>query len=164
MSYDAIKIKNWRAVFTNHSSRNWWFGLVPGQKHTHCELVGNDGFQWLLVTPHNASIKMESLANNINTTPEQWIGDTEGMEVVIAPRFAPRRPRVVLFSTWTCVEVCKAVLNISCWYVVTPDQLCEYLKQKGKPSRWWKLKQITISIIAHTVAIPVNLILSLIRG
>lgn len=161
--YECIRLREWRAVFTDRSPRNWWFKLMPKSEYTHCDLIGNDGFGWVLVTPKNASIAIYTLVNDINTTPEEWAKEFDDVEVVKTRKFASKAPRVILFSTWTCVEVCKSILGIGEWYLVTPDQLHYYLKMDGKVSKWWKAKNMAFSALAHLLAVPLSLIIAIVR-
>lgn len=168
MNYEVIKVRDWRLIFTGNSPRNVWFRMIPKQRFTHCELVGTDGFCWVSVLPANAAFTVQTLAYPADLKPEQWkeagvLPSNLDIEVVKPPRFRPKRPRVFLFAPWTCVEVCKAALNMSHWYIVTPDQLHQFTAVKGRVSVAWKIKNIGIAIAAHTIAIVSNLIASPLR-
>lgn len=145
MNYNATRIKNWRIVFAKQDRQLFWSRYVPNMHFNHCELVGRDDFGWLVVRPMNAAVQILMLGREVNELPEDWIPQSKDVKVLRAKHHKAKRPRVICFAPWTCVEVCKAHLNISCWWVGTPDQLYTYIKHNGKPPLWWSVKNIVLS-------------------
>lgn len=144
-NYESTLIRNWRIVFAKQGMELFWNRFVPGMHFNHCELVGRDDFGWCLIRPINAAVQVRMLGASVHSYPENWMEQDEDVCVLVPKRFAAKRPRVICFAPWTCVEVCKAHLNISCWWITTPDQLHDYIKAKGKPGLKWKLKNIVLS-------------------
>lgn len=150
-------VRDYHIVFEKQDNQQLWRCLMPNAKFTHCEAIGRDSFSWVIIRPVRASIKVITTC----VKADQEIADilaVDGVSVVKSPRFKSKRSRVILFSPWTCVEVCKSLIGLGCWYIVTPDQLHEFLINRGKVSRWWKIKNIVYGFTAHIAALFYTLI------
>lgn len=146
-------VKDWYVIFEDQGKVSVWGMFAPGARFTHCELVGRDSERWITVRPINAGVKLVTTQIPASHNVTDLFEETEAMAMVKAPRFKKKKPRVILFAPWTCVEVCKATLGCGCWYVVTPDQLYQYISMGGNPPAKWKVKNIAFGFCAHIMAV-----------
>lgn len=151
-------VTDWHVIFEDQGHLRNWREFAPFAKFTHCEVVGRDATNWITVRPINAGLKVVTTKIPASHNVTEYFKPTESMVMIKAPKFKKKKPRVILLAPWTCVEVCKAMIGCGCWYIVTPDQLHEYLKLNANPPAKWKVKNIAFAIAAHIMAIGYTLI------
>lgn len=146
-------VRDYHIVFEKLDNQRLWRCLMPKARFTHCEAIGRDSFSWVIVRPVKASIMVITTCVKASEDITKLLDVDANTAIVKSPKFKRRGgSRVILFAPWTCVEACKSLINLGCWYIVTPDQLHEYLILGGKVSFKWKLKNIMYGLVAHIAA------------
>lgn len=154
-----MRVRHWRLVLESGKMPTLWRLFAPNSTWSHCEMWGRDEYGWMVVRPSKASVNIYTLPIGANEKPEDVI-PADGVLVIKAKRFKHPNPRVIYFAPWTCVEVCKAVMGIACWYITTPDHLGLYVAAGGSLPLKLKAKMIMHSFLIYALALPVTALVS----
>tara|TARA_R110000765_G_scaffold35457_2_gene79833 strand:+ start:2046 stop:2468 length:423 start_codon:yes stop_codon:yes gene_type:complete len=126
--------ESWHVIFRGADRSYWWVRFLR-PSWSHVVLVRFDGFNWIKCEPNLAyteisiitaveSDTIDTIASRIGHTGIEYLAK----RAVIGEKQTMRTP--MLFAPFTCVEVAKSVLGIRAWWVWTPWQLFNYIKDK----------------------------------
>lgn len=158
---ELIRVKDFKLIFEQGKHKGVWGLFDPQSKYSHCEMLANDGFGWILIRSHRAQLKIYTLPLMVDADPSPRLGEKDGITVISTRRFKQSGLRVTYLGPWTCVEVCKAMMGLSCWWITTPDMLLAFCSadNKGvKLSRKYVAKSMARSSIMYLSAPFVALI------
>lgn len=128
------RLVHWYLVFTVAHREHWWDRFIrPGFNHCYAFQESGDG--WLLVNPRADYLEIAHEAgavhNGRHCFPVSAGADNDKITVIRVLAEVPKRQ---LRSRWfvgpvTCVEIVKGLLGIRAFYVFTPWQLYNYVRE-----------------------------------
>lgn len=152
---EMIRVRDFKLVFEQGKhvgARNFFDRNCI---YNHCELIANDGFGWIIVRSDNGYLKIFTLPLPIEADPIKILEQQRTVTAISVKRFKKSGLRVVYLGPWTCVEVCKAMIGLSCWWITTPDMLLDYCVARNEGvslSRAYVAKSVARSSIMYLSA------------
>ncbi len=117
--------QGWHVVFTKTNKYHWLLSRWPGHQHCFAMAKSQGGAYWIIINPswHNITVSMV-LTEQFPTIKSYWGDDIE----VLSYNAKIDEVNTVFFGVFNCVSVVKRLLGIGKRSIITPNQLCEYLK------------------------------------
>jgi len=119
------KCDGWYVAFVGERGRNPW-DIFTGKGFRHCYAFRWDGWNWIVVDSISSGTEVCILPfGNEVDLPAKIVED--GQKVVYVVK--QKHNKFIFRGILTCVSSVKHLLGIRAWWVVTPKQLFNYVKE-----------------------------------
>lgn len=128
-------------VLCKSESKHWLIKRL-GSGHVYAVRKSRAGTMWTIVDPTNTVLEATTIPVSVMPEPQEHNPlATRVIRCIIEPEmFGGFKLRLGVLS---CVTVIKALLCLQKWYVLTPDQLGDYLINSGIGKEYWKINEVT---------------------
>lgn len=120
--------QGWSVVFSKTNKYHWLLSRLKGHQHCFAMAKSPGGSYWIVINPSWFNITVTQLFVDDFPTPESYWG--EEVEVIQHNVKIEEITNNVFFGFFTCVSVIKRLLGINKRFIITPNQLCRYLKNE----------------------------------
>lgn len=119
--------QGWHVVFSKTNQRHWLLSRLPGHQHCFAMTKSPGGSYWIIINPawHNITVTMV-FTDEFPTIESYWGDDIE----IVSYNAKIEGVSKVFFGVFNCVSVVKRLLGIGKRSIITPNQLCRYLKNE----------------------------------
>ena len=132
---DDKVIRVWYIVLCESKARHW---AINWMTNGHCYAVRKSpaGTMWSVVDPTTSIVEVSVYPVAVMANPQDYSEyATKVIRCVVDPQVDGKFK--VRFGLLTCVTIMKALLSLSGWRIVSPDQLGDHLINSGIGIEMW---------------------------
>ena len=129
LDLEGQALADWWIVFGRSRESHWWNRYLR-QDFQHCYALRFDGYNWILFHPGVAVTEIDVLAFTGENDLPEILKCSQATRVVRVTLFKTTQGLRIpwLFAPQTCVEQIKTLLGIRGFWILTPYQLYQHLK------------------------------------
>lgn len=120
--------QGWHVVFSKVNKYHWLLSRLKGHQHCFAMAKSEGGSYWIIINPSWFNITVTMIFTDDFPTPQSYWGDD--IEVIPYNANIEQKSNSVFFGFFTCVSITKRLLGINKRLLITPNQLCRYLKNE----------------------------------
>jgi len=120
--------EGWYVCFAKTNKYHWLLSRLSGHQHCFAMSKSPGGSYWIIINPSWFNITVTMVFTDEFPTPESYWG--QDVEVIPYNAKLDEKVNDVFFGVISCVSVVKRLLGIRKRLIITPNQLCRYIKNE----------------------------------